>query len=94
MHSSFVLLLYDKFGVLTRFSASHSLWQGFERKYNRLPSPSDNRALETQKYQNFQTKFREARVENTFGFFGLNQAGRKPRHNGKAFFFSGEKPKK
>lgn len=44
MHSSFVLLLYNKFGTLTRFNASYSLGQRFERKFSRLPSLSDNRA--------------------------------------------------
>lgn len=90
MHSSFVLLLYNKCGTLTRFSASYSLWQGFERSAGFL-HPLTAELMETQKYQNFQTKFGRAR--GNFFFFWLHQE-RKSGHSGKALYFSDENPEK
>lgn len=94
-HSSSILLLYNKFGILTRFNASHSLWQGFERKCSRLLSPSDSGAHGDSKISNLPDKIWRNKGENTFCCCLVLSGEKNPRHRErKAFYFSGKNSEK
>lgn len=88
------MLLYNKFGTLTRFNASHSLGQRFERKFSRLPSLSDNKAHADSKISNLPNKIWRSKRGIFVVVVAVVVLGEKMQAQQKTILFFREKPEK